>query len=112
MRISLRTKLMLFAAILAIIPLGIAGRTLINITRDELKSSVNEELSTGSVQLARDIDAMYEDIWRAPLLLIRKGVDNPRLGINEKASLLTNGTESIEDLISIQISAKGVKEPW
>jgi len=110
-RVTIRTKLLIFAIVLALIPLGIAGRTLIRITEDELKNSVNEELSSGSAQLANDIDAMYENTWRAPLLLIRKAVDNPQLGIPEKVALLTNGTENIPDLISIQISAQGIEEP-
>ena len=37
MKLNLRMKLLIFAIILALIPLGISGGTLIRITRDELK---------------------------------------------------------------------------
>ena len=44
MRLNLRTKLLLFAIAIAIVPLLVAGRTMIRIAQDELKSSANEQL--------------------------------------------------------------------
>jgi adenylate cyclase len=44
MRLSLRQKLLLFAVVIAILPLVVAGRTLIRIAQDELKSSANDQL--------------------------------------------------------------------
>ena len=110
-KFSLRNKLLFFSVILALIPLGIAGRTLITITQDELKSSVNEELSVVADNLAQEIDEMYRDIWRAPLLLIRNAVDNENLGAAEKAALFLNGIKDVPDIISLQLSAEGVPTP-
>ena len=42
-RLNLRNKLLLFAVIIAIIPLLIAGQSLIRIARDEMKSSANDQ---------------------------------------------------------------------
>ncbi|MGZ8980481.1 MAG: hypothetical protein ACXW2D_06990 [Burkholderiaceae bacterium] len=45
-RLTLRKKLLLFTIVIAIVPLLVAGRTMIRIAEDELKSSVNEQLVT------------------------------------------------------------------
>ncbi len=108
MRVSLRTKLLIFAIILALIPLGISGNTLIRITQDELKNSANEELSFIADQLANDIDKFYQDTWLTPIMLIRNGVDDPSLGPREKMSLLTNGSQDVPDIVSLQLSMQGV----
>ena len=110
-KFSLRNKLLFFSVILALIPLGIAGRTLITITRDELKSSVNEELSVVADSLTQEIDEMYRDIWRAPLLLIRNAVDNENLGASEKAALFFNGIKDVPDIVSLQLNAEEVPTP-
>ena len=110
-KFSLRNKLLFFSVILALIPLGIAGRTLITITQNELKSSVNEELSIVVDNFAKKIDELYRDTWRAPILLIRNAVDNENLGAAEKASLFLNGIKNVPDIVSLQISAEGVPTP-
>src|ERR687891_383152 len=71
MRLSLRQKLLLFAVAIAILPLIVAGRTMIRIAQDELKSSANEQLVVTSQQLVDEINDLYERTWLAPLLLIR-----------------------------------------
>ncbi len=111
MRIRIGIKLLVFALVLALIPLGIAGRVLIQITRDELKSSANEELSYVAQELAREIDARYQEAWRTPLQLIADAVDSPELGPVEKISLLTSGARSFSDIVSLQISVEGVTPP-
>jgi len=108
---SLRNKLLFFSVILALIPLGIAGRTLITITENELKSSVNEELSTVAQNLAKEIDELYRDAWHAPLLLMRNAVDNEDLGATEKAALFMNGIKDVPDIVSLQLTADGVPTP-
>jgi adenylate cyclase len=108
---SLRNKLLFFSVILALIPLGIAGLTLITITQDELKSSVNEELSTVAHDVAEEIDSLYRDTWRAPLLMIRNGVDNENLGAAEKGALFLNGIKNVPDIASLQLTAEGVPTP-
>lgn len=56
---SLRQKLLLFAIAIAIVPLLAAGRTMIRIAQDELKSSANEQLVSSATQLAKEIDDRY-----------------------------------------------------
>ena len=83
-RLTLRKKLLLFTIVIAIVPLLVAGRTMIRIAEDELKSSVNEQLVTTAEELAHEIDTLFERTWLAPFLLIRKAIDNESLGVEEK----------------------------
>lgn len=108
---SLRTKLVLFSIIIALIPLGTSGIILIRITRDELKSSANENLIAVASQLALEIEDFYRYTWLAPLDLIRKSLENDRLGVNEKMAILTEGMQSIKDFVVFQISVEGVQAP-
>lgn len=110
-RISLRAKLLIFSIALAIIPLVIAGRTMIRIAQDELKSSANGELSVTAMQLAEEINDLYENTWLAPLLLITNAIDDDRLGINEKVALLTLGIQDIPDIVALQITVTGAPMP-
>jgi adenylate cyclase len=105
-RFSLRRKLMVFAIAIAIIPLVVAGRTMIRIAQDELKSSANEQLSSAAQELAGEINALYEHTWLAPLLLIRNAVDSDELGVQEKVALLTLGIANISDIAALQITIK------
>ena len=50
-RVNLRNKLLLFSVVIAIIPLLIAGQSLIRIARDEMKSSANDQLVTTARQV-------------------------------------------------------------
>ncbi|MGH9162392.1 MAG: hypothetical protein ACRD2X_20700 [Vicinamibacteraceae bacterium] len=84
MRLNLRSKLILFAVGLAILPLLAAGWTLTRIVRDELKSAANENLAATVRQVRDEIDAIYQHEWRAPLTLVRNAVDNDRLGVDEQ----------------------------
>jgi adenylate cyclase len=110
-KFSLRNKLLFFSVLIALIPLGIAAYTNISITRDELKSSVNEETSMVADELSKQIDEMYRDTWSAPLLLIRNAVDNENLGATEKEAILKNFINDVPDIVSIQLSAEGVPTP-
>jgi adenylate cyclase len=111
MRLSLRTKLLVFAIAIAIVPLMVAGRTMIRIAQDELKSSANQELSNTAQQLVREIDDLYERSWLAPLVLIRNAVDDERLGVEEKISLLTLGIADIPDIVALQVTVEGAALP-
>lgn len=84
---------------------------MIQITRDELKSSANDNLITVASQVSQDIEDFYRYTWLAPLRLIKKAVESEDLGVNEKLSLLTEGMKSVKDLIALQIAVKGVKSP-
>jgi adenylate cyclase len=110
-RLTLRRKLLFFSIALAMLPLGVAGRSMIRITQDELKSSANDELITTARQLAGDITRRYRDTWLAPLLLIRNSIDNERLGVEEKVSLVTSGMTDIPDIAALQVTARGIETP-
>ena len=111
MRLSLRTKLLVFAIAIAIVPLLVAGRTMIRIAQDELKSSANEQLVNTAQQLTAKINDLYEQTWLAPLVLIRNAVDDPRLGVEEKISLLTLGIADIPDIVALQLTVEGAALP-
>jgi len=111
LKLKLRSKLIIYSIALAIIPLGIAGQTMIQITHDELKSSVNNQISNTIAQIADDIDGLYADTWLAPLMLITRGIENERLGVEEKLSLIKAGIENIADVVACQISIIGMAEP-
>ncbi|MDX2441206.1 MAG: hypothetical protein QNK40_11740, partial [Desulfobacterales bacterium] len=108
---SLRTKLLVFSIILALIPLGIAGRSLIKITRDELKSSANDKLIVTAKKVTQEIEDFYKYSWLAPLRLIKKAVESEDLGVNAKLSLLTEGIKNISDIVALQISVQGASTP-
>jgi adenylate cyclase len=111
MRLNLRQKLLLFAVVIAILPLIVAGRTMIRIAQDELKSSANEQLGVTSEQLVEEINDLYERTWLAPLVLIRNALDDPQLGIEQKISLLTLGIADIPDIVALQITVEGATLP-
>ncbi len=111
MKIRLRFKLLVYSAALAMMPLAIAGWTLIRITQEELMSSANQEISLTAEQLAEDMDSLYADTWLAPLLMVASGVDNQQLGVEEKLSLLRSGIRNLSDVVACQISAGAVAEP-
>ena len=108
---NLRKKLLFFSIVLAIIPLGISGNNMITITRDELKSSANEEISATAAELAGEVDSWYLDIWKAPMLLIKNAIDNENLGAREKVSLLTTGLKNISDIVTLQVTVRGFETP-
>ena len=110
-RLNLRNKLLLFAVIIAIIPLIIAGQSLIRIARDEMKSSANDQLVTTARQVTDEIDGQFENGWMAPIRLIRNAVDDEGLGIQEKISLLTHGIADLPDIVALQITIEGGKLP-
>ena len=103
-RLTLRRKLTFFAIAIAIVPLVVAGWTMIRIAQDELKSSANEQLVTTAKQVADEIDDLYEDTWLAPLFLMRNAIDSDQLGVREKVSLLTQGIADIADIVALQIT--------
>ncbi len=111
LRLNLRSKLLLFSVVIAIIPLLIAGQSLIRIARDELKSSANDQLVTTARQVSEEIDALFEHAWAAPLFLIRNAVDGEGLGVQEKIALLKQGIADLADVVSLQITLEGGRVP-
>ena len=110
-RLNLRNKLLLFAVVIAIIPLLIAGQSLIRIARDEMKSSANDQLVATTRQVADEIDTYFEQTLMAPLLLIRSALDDEKLGIEEKIALLTHGIADLTDVVALQITIEGGNLP-
>lgn len=106
MKFNLRNKLLFFSAMIAILPLIVAGYFMISITQDELKSAANDELSTTADQLAKEIDNSYTDSWVAPLVLIKNALESDQLGLEETVSLIT-GTKNLTDIIAMQITVEG-----
>jgi adenylate cyclase len=107
MRINLRTKLLGFSILIAIIPLLIAGQSLIRIAQDEMKSAANDKLLNAVDRVTNEINNLVENAWAVPLLLIRDAIDQPTLGLEEKIALLRSGIESQEDVVALQILIEG-----
>lgn len=102
-KITLRKKLLLFAILLALIPLGIAGRTMITISQDELRSAANDEISITAEQFAQTIDEFRSDAWIGPLELVRNAIAN-----GEMVGL--SAIEDIGDVVWLRLSV-GDAEP-
>ena len=108
---SLRTKLLVFSIILALIPLGIAGKTMIRITQGELESSAKDELISVAREISQDIDDFYR-ICLVPLQLIKKAVESEDMEIKRiLLSLLKEGVKNSPDFVALQISVEGSNEP-
>lgn len=110
-RLTLRWKLLLFAIAIAVVPILVAARAMIRIGEDELKSSANEQLLGVATELTREITDVFERSWLGPLLLIRNAIDDERLGVQEKISLLTLGLSDIADIAALQITLVGADLP-
>jgi signal transduction histidine kinase len=106
----LRTKLLLFAVVIALIPIAVAGRTLIRITEGELKTFTNQEVVLTSEQLAGEIDNLIGDSWIPALVVLRDSVEDPSLSDQEKLKVLSS-SRNIPDLVALQLSLDGVAEP-
>ena len=111
MRFPLPLKFFLFAAMVAVVPLALVGQNLVQITRDELKSAANEDLTGVAAQLRSEFDNLYQGRWLAPLMVIRSGVDNPDLDVAQKVSLLTLGMQQLDSVIALQLSVEGSNIP-
>lgn len=111
MRFSLRAKLLFFSVALAILPLVVAGRAIIRIAQDEMKASVNNELSAAAARISEQIDERYANTWVGPLLMVRNAIDDETLGAEEKLALLTSGIEDLNDIVALQVTAQGVTSP-
>lgn len=111
MRIPLRLKFFVFATLLAVVPLLLVGQNLTRLTRDELKSAANEDLTLVAAQLRTAFDRTFEGAWLTPLQVIRNGVDSPDLGVPQKVSLLTLGLEELPQVMALQLSVEGSDLP-
>lgn len=102
-RPTLRKKLLFFSVLLALLPLGIAGRTMITITQDELKSAANDEIAHTAGELAAGIDELCLNTWLAPLRMVRDAVaDGDLAGLSTPA-------RDIVDLVWIELRFEGLE---
>ncbi|MBM1310260.1 HAMP domain-containing protein [Sulfitobacter mediterraneus] len=111
MRFPLRIKFFLFATLLAVLPLAIVGQNLTKLTRDELKSAANEDLTAVASQLRRAFDNEFQGRWLSPLQVIRNGIDSPDLDVQQKVSLLTLGIQELPQVVALQLAIDGSKLP-
>lgn len=111
MRFPLRLKFFVFAVLLAIGPLALVGQNLTQLSRDELKSAANEDLTTVAGQLRASFDNTFEGRWLTPLMVIRNGVDSDQLGVPQKVSLLTLGLQELSQVVALQLSVQGSDLP-
>ena len=111
MRLPLRIKFFVFAALLAVAPLALVGQNLTRLTRDELKSAANEDLTTVAAQLRAEFDATFEGRWLTPLMVIRNAIDSNELGVAQKISLLTLGLQELRQVVALQLSVQGSDVP-
>lgn len=107
----LRLKFFLFATLLAVAPLAIVGQNLTQMTRDELKSAANEDLTAVAAQLRTQFDNQFQGRWLSPLMVIRNGIDSEELGVPQKASLLTLGLQELPGVVALQLAIDGSKLP-
>ena len=111
MVITLRVKLLVLSAVIAMIPLLFAGQSLIRIARDEMKSAANDQLVTTVREVTGQIDDIYGRAWLPPLLLIRNAVDSDEIGVREKIAILTHGISQLPDIVALQITLEGTGLP-
>tara|TARA_R110002110_G_scaffold2233_8_gene10072 strand:+ start:5584 stop:7296 length:1713 start_codon:yes stop_codon:yes gene_type:complete len=111
MRFPLRLKFFVFASLLAVLPLAIVGQNLTTLTRDELKSAANEDLTAVASQLRTVFDNEFQGRWLSPLQVIRNGIDSPELDVPQKVSLLTLGLQELPHVIALQLAIEGSKLP-
>ncbi len=103
MKLTWRVKLIFFAVVIALLPLAISSYYMIQKTSEELKSSTNSILISTSSRFSEDISTIYNYQWISPLYLLKSGIENPDLGVEEKIALVKAGVENIPDLLYLNL---------
>ncbi|MBL4597567.1 MAG: HAMP domain-containing protein [Rhizobiaceae bacterium] len=111
MRMGLLTKMLLFAVVIATLPLIVSGQSLIRIARDELKSTANEQLITTAQQITDEFNDFYEFSLFSALNLIRNSIDGDKLRFDEKLTMLRQGISDLPDVVSLQVFVQGAPVP-
>ena len=111
MRIKLKSKMMLFAAAIAVLPLVTSGQSIIRIAQDELKSAANEQIAAAAQQITDQFNVFHEQSLFTPLDLIRNAINNPKLGPSEKVFLLQQGILDLPNVVALQIDVQGAPQP-
>jgi adenylate cyclase len=110
-RLNLTSKMMLFAAVIAVLPLLVAGQSLIRVTRDELKSAANDQLAAAARKLSGEFNDFFEYSLLTPLDLIRNAIGGDKLGSQEKIVVLKQGIADLPDVVALQIDVEGLPKP-
>ena len=110
-RLNLTSKMMLFAAVIAVLPLLVAGQSLIRVTRDELKSAANEQLAGVARKLSGQFNDFFEYSLLTPLDLIRNAIGGDKLGSSEKIVVLKQGIADLPDVVALQVDVEGLPKP-
>lgn len=101
-KITWRKKLFFFAIIVALIPIAISGTFIIDISKTELTSSTNEELTNTAGGLAKDVNDLYKN-WFQQLFFVKNGLENPDLDGSVKASFVLSSVQQIDEIISMSV---------
>ena len=99
--------MMLFAAVIAVLPLVVAGQSIIRIAQDELKSTANEQLVGTARQLTYEFNAFFEYSLFAPLDLIRNAIGGNKLDSAGKIAVLRQGIADLPDVVALQVDIEG-----
>ncbi|MFK7903036.1 MAG: adenylate/guanylate cyclase domain-containing protein [Nitratireductor sp.] len=111
MHFNLLTKMLVFAAIIAALPLLVSGQSLIRIAQDELKSTANEQLVTTAQQITDEFNDFYEFGLFSTLNLIRNSIDGDKLNFDEKIDVLKQGLIELPDIVALQVDVQGAPAP-
>lgn len=111
MRLNLRAKMLIFTAVIAALPLIVAGQSVIRVARDELKSAANEQLAVTVNKVTDEFNDFLEFTLFTPLDLIRNALGGDKLGFEEKIVVLKQGIADLPDVVSLQVNVEGLPRP-
>ncbi len=104
--LGLRGKIVLFSVLLAALPLLVSSLSMIDATRGELKSVVNDRLIAAAGSLMDEIRLTLEPALQT-LSLLRAGLDHLTLPVEGKVALLHSGVEDLQGLEALQLVVAG-----
>lgn len=104
--VGLRGKIIMFAVMLAILPLLVSSISMITNTRDELKSSVNGNLLTTTDDVMGEVRLTVEPALQT-LSLLQSAVDSPVLSVDDKVVLLHGAIENLHGLVVMELVVDG-----
>ncbi len=110
MSLNLQKKLLLFFVILATVPFVIVGYIQLNLTQNELISSVNDRLSFTTTEIAKEIDRKFENNWHRPIIFMKTILENDDLSAQEKIDSLKE-IANFKGYLAVKISVEGVEDP-
>jgi adenylate cyclase len=103
--------MLLFTAVIAALPLIVAGQSVIRVARDELKSAANEQLAVTVDKVTGEFNDFLEYSLYTPLDLIRNAISGEQLGFEEKIVVLRQGIADLPDVVVLQVDVDGVPRP-